>query len=238
MLLLQVNDIEQTLLHRARPHSAILASVDAKCAKFMRAFHQQPANVGHSLLLGVEAIQTLVGMLAQEPPDIAGGTAAFATKLFDVVESMLPENVTTAHDLAEFRGAWMDTFARLPSTVQSVTDDIQAFTTGGDPDKLMNAVQTILTNASMVLDGFVPEEVGVEINRYIEAIIDVTDGLGNGLGAFARGDAAGAVESIYNGVRASVNDLVPPEIQNDATYQQVVGLLEVVIGNISTHVLD
>lgn len=239
MSLLQVNDVEQALLHHAKPPSlAVLAVVDVNCAQEIRKFHRGHGTVGQSLLLGVQAIQEAVDLFMQSPPDIAGGTSALATKLLLAVEKMLPDNVTQGDNFASFRDAWMDTFGELPATVQAISKDIEAFEKDGEPHNIMNAVQTILTNATLALSRFVPEETSLEITRYVEAVIDVVDGIGNGLVAFASGDAPGAIESMYHGVRAAVNDLVPSDVQNDATYQTVLSLLDSTLGSISKHVLE
>jgi hypothetical protein len=238
-MLMQISDIEKALQFHAGPKAApMLASIDATCARHIRERHRTPEQVGQSLLDGVQAIQASVQLFMQSPPDITGGISTLATQLLSVVEHILPETLASGEEFSRFRQSWMDTFTALPSTVEGIQEDLETFAEGGEPHLLVDAIETILTNATVAVIRFVPEETGAALAQYMAAIVDVFDGLGNALTSFENGDTPGAVELLYEGLKAAANDLVPFELRNDATYQAVVSLLDGTLGSLSQHFLE
>uniref|UniRef100_A0A7S2I6U0 Ricin B lectin domain-containing protein n=1 Tax=Zooxanthella nutricula TaxID=1333877 RepID=A0A7S2I6U0_9DINO len=155
------------------------------------------------------------------------------------MEELIPEHVRAAvEEFDDIRTVWNATFASLPSAVQSIRDDLEAFAATGASDRAVRAVNTFLLEASAIASRILPEEVGNEMARYLGAIGDVFDGVGDGIEAFGEGDAAAAIEAMYKGVKAAAVDLIPAELQNDETYGAIVAVLDGTVGSLSRHVLE
>mmetsp|Transcript_81780 Transcript_81780/g.243917 ORF Transcript_81780/g.243917 Transcript_81780/m.243917 type:complete len:627 (-) Transcript_81780:52-1932(-) len=233
-------DMEDALRRRATSTRAAsaLEAADAICAAHARARRASPEAVAQSLLAGVDAIEAASRLFMHSPPNVTGGLSTLSVRLLLAVEGLIPESTKSSSGFATFRTAWMDAFAQLPATTASIREDLTAFSQTGDAQKLMDAIEAVLVEVTTVVTTFLPQQTAEQLATYIGAVSDVFDGVGAGVVAFAAGDAPGAVESIYKGLRDATNDLVPDSLQGDATYQAVVAVLDSTLGSLSRHVVE
>lgn len=225
--------------HRGALSSTSVLRVDAaRIAAHVRSHGSDPAKLATSLQLGLEAFDAAAEFWTVSPPRVAEGISVLATELFKVVEVMIPENTSSTDDFAEFRKEWMRIFNELPAIAQSIEDDVEAFAIDGATDKLIRAINTVLLEVGTVVTRLLPEETGVEVAKYLGAVMDVIDGVGEGIEAFENGEAGVGVEAIYEGMKAAVEDLVPLEVRNNVTYIAVVSVLDATLGSINRHMLE
>jgi len=191
-----------------------------------------------ALTAGVTAVARAMVFFTASPPNTTAGIETLAKNLLISVHSLLPDVVQESGSEEQFQETWMSSFISLPAAVQSIRDDIAAFEEEGSIDNLLRAMNTIMLEASSVITKFLPEQTANYVDRFIGSIVDLVDGIGDGLEAFEQGDAVASVELIYRGVKAAADDLVPEDFKNDDTYRTMVEVLDGSIGSLSKHVLE
>lgn len=210
---------------------------DARVAVHIKAFSSDPDNVASVLQAGINAILAAVVHFAAEPPQIAIGVSELGVKLFESLEMLLSEEHRSTEEFRAIRTRWITTFGAIPDTEESVKKDLNLFVENGDNKALVRAIITIVNEAGQILGATLPET-GNEIMKYLSAISDAMETIGDGWGNFFQGNTIQGIEGIYGGLKLVAESILPAEIQNSEVFDKFVGSMDNVVSLISNTVLD
>lgn len=134
--------------------------------------------------------------------------------------------------------AWGELVQALPATVESLATGIRAFNEEGDISAFVRVCSAVIKELASLITLAVPEEVGVEVAKYMGALEDAVEGFDEAMEAFAAGNTTAAVSAVYSGIRSAASGLLPEGVQQDETFQAVAGALDTVFQDLSKTVLE
>jgi len=186
-------------------------------------------KVSELLTLGVDALTNAITIFSDDEPDIEYGFQVAQVKLWKLITKIVPDGEQDSEKMTTAKQVWDSAFESAPD----ITEDVMDFRKSGDTDKLISAVQTILSTGLSGCSKVFPEEA-----KYFTALEDLLAGIGESWDEFTAGNTVKAVEVVWGALKTSVDDLVPEEWADDDTYALVMGTVDRVIGNLSHHVLE
>jgi len=237
-LLLQA--AEAQLLARARrrpPLAQRLVLADGQIAQSLRRSRMDPHELASAVGGGIVAILEAVGHFTAVPPRIGEGIGALGRNLLRVVDPLREQFNNTA-EFEDFQREWNQFFDDVPELVDGVQEKITNFTENGRPDLLVLAIGDILVTLSDGVMKFVPHQTALEVVKYVDSVGDILNAIGISWSGFESGQEIQAIEDLYYGLRAAVEQMTPEDLRNDATYKLVIGTLDGVVANLSDTVLS
>jgi hypothetical protein len=171
------------------------------------------------------------------PPRIGEGLNVLGTKLLQAVDEPIRQHFNDTAAYSAFAAEWMAFFEEAPETVAGIQGNFTTFNEEGRPEALVAGISNILTALSDGVMRFVPSETAQEIVKYVDAIADLLMATGNAWTGFESGQTPQAIEDLYFGLRATLDQLIPSDIQTNETYQVIIGTLDGVVGGLSETVL-
>jgi hypothetical protein len=188
-----------------------------------------PKKVSELLTLGVDALTNAITVFTDDEPDIEYGFQITQVKLWKIITKIVPDEKQDSETMSTAKEVWDAAFESAPD----ITEDVMDFRKTGDTDKLISAVQIILSTGLSGCSKVFPEEA-----KYFTALEDLFAGIGESWDEFTAGNTVKAVEVVWGALKTSVDDVVPQEWADDETYALVMGTVDLVIGNLSHHVLE
>jgi len=231
---------EARLMARAKQRPSVrlqLMQADSELASCLQRSRMEPLDLGKAVGSGLVAILEAVKHFTATPPKIGEGIAALGKNLLAVVDP-LREKFNNTATFEDFEREWNKFFDDVPQLVDGVEQKIEKFTGDGRPDGLVLAIGDILTTLSDGVMKFVPHETALEIVRYVDAVGDILNAVGSSWIGFESGKEVQAIEDLYSGIRAAVEQMIPEAIRNDETYKTIVGALDAAVGDLSQTVLS
>lgn len=188
-----------------------------------------PKKVSEILTYGLDAITSAITIFSEDPPDIEEGFETCQLKLWKLVQKIVPKEKQNIDKMKTAKEVWDTTFENAPSIVENIMD----FRESSETASLISALRTITTTAIQVVSQVFPDEL-----KYLVSLGDLVDGIGESWDHYRDGDTSQAVESIWNAMKTSVDDVLPSSLTGDATYQLVMSTIDASIGKMSAHVLE
>jgi len=212
---------------------------ELEVVRHIRRLRESPPNVGLALSKGIEAIQAGVVLFEKDPPEIEHGISKMGTSLLESLDAVLsPEGKAAWKNYDSFAKSWKKLFEQLPTTVGTVAQNVQTFSSTGQTSHLVKAIHEILDQGSQVVYGSAPNQVGKEIAKYLGSLKETVGSLGEALSGFEKGDIATGISDLYFGLRRATDPLLPDHVKSHDAYDLVVGTTDSVIGSLSRHVLE
>jgi hypothetical protein len=173
-----------------------------------------------------------------QPPRVQDGLRALGTNLLEAVRAPVEEAYRDPASFQQFEQAWMNFFDTALTKSPSIQGNITVFQEDGNPDAVILAVSDILNLLGEGVVEFVPMRTAQEVIKYVDAVADVLGALGTSWAGFENGQEAQAIEDLYAGLRAALDNVLPANLKNDETYKLIIGTLDGVIFNLSETVLE
>lgn len=213
--------------------------MDNIAAVHIRSLFSSPTKVAEALGGGFDAIKSALSSLSQEDPDIEGGFDVFGSSLVEVISGLLPSNIKGSTLFTDFKTKWSDALVLLRGAAD-MRAELNSWGKDGKIDDIILALSTSLKElAGVAQTSFLPQT-GLEIAKLLFGLRDSLEGAGEGIILLEEGDQLDGVRSVYDGLKAAVDDLVPGDLMNDNTYAAVVegasGKLGGVIRDLLEHV--
>jgi len=226
-----------------KPAVSSASAVDSpelgQVVRHIRRLSESPSNLGAALSKGVQSIQNGVVLISQDPPQISSGLSVMGISLLDALDYLLTdEGKGNWTDYDNFVKAWNQTFNNIDATFANVTNNFNMFSVTGKTSYLIKALHTVLDEGGIVAYASAPNQVGQEISKYLSSLKETVSSLGEALNGFEKGEIAGGIEDLYFGIRRASEPWVPSDLQNDLTYNAIMGATDDVMGSLSRHVLD
>merc|ERR1712232_955988 len=79
---------------------------------------------------------------------------------------------------------------------------------------------------------------GAEVKKYLNAIAEAFETMGVSWQKFAEGRTAEGIEAVYWGLRSITDSVMPDAIKDNEVYDTVIAALDLVLGNLSKHILE
>lgn len=228
------------MLARARrrpPLAQRLVLADGQIAQSMQRSRMDPHELGGAIGGGIVAILEAVRHFTAVPPRIGEGIGALGKNLLRVVDPLREQFNNTA-EFEDFQREWNQFFDDVPKLVDGVEEKITNFTENGRPDLLVLAIGDILVTLSDGVMKFVPHQTALEVVKYVDSVADILNAIGISWSGFESGQEIQAIEDLYYGLRAAVEQMIPEDLRKDETYKLVVGTLDGVVADLSDTVLS
>jgi hypothetical protein len=229
---------------RARAHQKAdvplkiqLLQADAQIAQCLQQRRVDPQDIAASVFRGLAAVQEALAHFMASPPRIGQGLNVLGTKLLQALDEPVRAQFNDTSAYTAFTAEWMAFFDKAPETVAGIQGNLTAFNEEGRPQALVTGLTNILIALSDGVVMFVPVETAQEIVTYVDAVTDLLDVVGNAWTGFESGHTTQAIEDLYFGLRATIDQVIPSGIQNNDTYSVIVGTLDGVVGDLSETVL-
>jgi len=235
-LLLQASDAMLARARRRPPMRSRLVLADGQIAQTLQRSRMSPNDLANAVSGGLMAMKVAVTHLTMKPPQIGEGIRAMGKHLLLVVDPVRPLFNNTV-EFEEFEREWMQFFEEVPEKVDSVQDKLERFAEEGRPDQLVLAMGEILATLCDGVVKFVPHETATEVVKYVDAVGDIFNAVGVSWVGFESGREVEAIEGLYFGIRAAVEQMVPEDIRNDDTFKLVIGTLDAVVADLSNTVM-
>jgi len=210
---------------------------DGQIAQALQRSRMDPHEVGGAVGGGIVAVLEAVKHFTAVPPRIGEGIGSLGKNLLRVV-APLRERFNNTAEFEDFEREWMKFFDDVPALVDGVEEKITQFTEDGRTDLLVLAIGDILVTLSDGVMKFVPHETALEVVKYVDSVGDVLTAIGTCWSGFESGEEIQAVEDLYYGLRAAVEQMIPEDLRNDETYKLVIGTLDGVVADLSDTVLS
>jgi len=203
----------------------------------MRAFMAQPGNVAAAIAKGVMGLRATLPFFTAEQPQLAQGLTVLGAELFDALAMMVSEEARNSEELLEVQEAWGEFLLNLPSTAEDLAEGVQEFNEDGDIAAFVRVCNTVIKELGRLATRLMPEPVSAEVAKFMSALEDAVEGFDEAMVAFTSGNATGAIQVIYAGIRSAASSLLPDDLQQDETFSAVAGALDSVFGDLSGTVL-
>mmetsp|Transcript_5290 Transcript_5290/g.11985 ORF Transcript_5290/g.11985 Transcript_5290/m.11985 type:complete len:582 (-) Transcript_5290:231-1976(-) len=190
------------------------------------------ADVGRAFLHGIEAWSKSSELFTQDPPDIEGGLEVLHRDLWQIVEIVVPESEQGTQRFQEGEKAFHHLFQAAKQGIE-LRKDILTFAREGDTEALVSGMGRILQEVTELSEDYFPGA-----TKYLHALRDFSDGVGEGWTMYGSGNVDGALVKIWDSLKIAVDELVPDDVQNQQTYQLVMGTVDGVVGEMSRHILE
>jgi len=240
-LLMQVGLQSRALQQRAavaHERSNRTQLTDAVVATHIKSYSRDATNVAGVIQKGLQAIISSTMHFSVQPPRVAEGITALGEELFECVSLLLSDDHKATDEFQHFKNAWDAGFLSIPGNSESIETDIDRYTRDGNAPALIRAVGSIINEAGIIVSNFMMPETGSEVVKYLSAVNQAFVTLGESWDAFAEGKTVDGIESIYWGLRSITDGLMPDILKDNEIYNTIIGTLDFVIGNLSTHVLE
>eukprot|EP00929_Paragymnodinium_shiwhaense_P003696 TRINITY_DN1042_c1_g2_i1.p1 TRINITY_DN1042_c1_g2~~TRINITY_DN1042_c1_g2_i1.p1 ORF type:complete len:770 (+),score=130.45 TRINITY_DN1042_c1_g2_i1:76-2385(+) len=211
---------------------------DQHLANHIRVFSRDASNVARVIQQGITALIEAVMKFTASPPQVADGIVGLGTQLLKCVELLLPDAETSGKQFLDFKAAWNSAFERIPGAAESIQADIELYIRDGDTPVLIRAIGSIIAEAGALVVSFLPAMTAVEVNKYLNAVVEAFETMGLSWAEFAAGRTVEGIEAIYWGLRSITDSLMPDSIKNNEVYNTIIGALDLVLGNLSKHILE
>jgi hypothetical protein len=186
---------------------------------------------------GINAILAAVVHFSADPPQIAVGISELGVKLFESLEVMLSEEHRSSQEFQAIRTQWLQAFEAIPDTTESVKKDLNLFVEDGDTKALVRAVITIVNEAGQLVGVSLPAA-GDEVTKYLNAISEAFEAIGDGWGEFFLGNTIQGIEGMYGGLKLVAQSILPADVQNSEAFDNFVGKMDDVVSMLTNTVLD
>lgn len=215
-----------------------LAALSAKAASHMRKYREVPDNTAVALSAGILAVTTAMPYFTSDPPQFDEGFAIFGAGLMSAISSMVPEDTRSSPEFAAFTLAWNRAVESLPLLVPGISMGLEDYRREGDIAALMRVWDLEIRELGTLVTQYLPQEIAMEVTRYLGALQDVLDGFDEAMDAYEAGNTSSAVESIYTAMRVATDELVSEELRNHQTYAAVMASMDTVFTDFSKTVLE
>jgi hypothetical protein len=202
-----------------------------------KSFGVDPSNTAGAIQCGLQAIITSTAHFMAETPRISDGIVELGLELFQCVVQLLTQEQTN-QKFIDFKQSWTATFEGIPGTVKKIEADIKLYISTGEPPPLIRAIGSIIHTASSIVTEFLPAETGTEVQKYLDAVSETFQVMGQSWDDFTEGQTAEGIESIYLGLRGIFDGLAPEAWKNNTIYTAVISSLDTILGKLSKHVLE
>jgi len=205
-------------------------------------FSQDPKNIAEFHLEAQKTIMEAIKKFSnfedvEEGPDIVGGISVVAEGFFKLTKLLLPEGAKSGPEFAEFEEAWFTVFSDLPKVDEDIRKHIDAYNKDAKAHELAHVVRICVRTAVTTMREFLPEEALAEVGKYFDGIEEIMDGVVESWTAFVEGHTVQGVAAAYDGLTGAAKAVLPASIQNDATYQTIMGVLDHQIASLNDYVL-
>lgn len=211
---------------------------DQHLSNHIRAFSRDASNVARVIQMGITALISAVSHFTASPPRIGDGILELGTELLKCVELLMPESEVSGTEYQNFKAAWNEAFERIPGAAESIQADIELFIRDGDAPVLIRAIGSIIAEAGALVVSFLPPMTAVEVNKYLGAVVEAFETMGVSWAEFAAGRTVEGIEAIYWGLRSITDSIMPDSIKNNEVYNTIISALDLVLGNLSKHILE
>jgi hypothetical protein len=238
-LLIQTAEVKMRARAAQRPPvQMMMIQADGQIARMMQKRNADPAQVAMAIQKGLAAVMEAVRHFMAQPPEVEMGLNVLGARLLEVVKEPVEQHYNDPTAYAAFEEGWMSFFDTAATVAPSVQGNITLFTEDGSPDAIIMAVSDILTILTEGVVEFVPQETAQEVVKYVDAVADVLGALGTSWAGFESGQEAQAIEDLYFGLRAALDQVLPEDLQNDETYKLIIGTLDGIMYNLSETVQE
>jgi hypothetical protein len=231
LVLLQVQT--QTTLQLA--HVGSVSSTSA--VLHMRTYTSNPMNVASVIQCGIQAVLGAIMHFSVEPPRIMEGITQLGTDLLKCVEKMFEPKDLKADGYVHFKEAWEISFQEIGPAAQSIEADLAWYSREGHTPALIRAIGSIIGEAGVICR-FLPPDVGMEVRKYLDVVVESFDTMSTSWDEFSKGNTVDGIEAIYWGLRTITSSFIPDVLKDNEVYNTIIGTLDFVLGNLSTHVLE
>jgi hypothetical protein len=211
---------------------------DLRTANHIRSFSRDASNVARVIQRGITGLINSISHFTATPPRVADGIVNLGTELMECVLLVMPEDEKGTEEFQRFRNAWNDAFDRIPGAAESIQHDIEVFIRDGETPILIRAIGSIIAEAGNIVTGFLPGNTGAEVKKYLNAIAEAFETMGVSWQKFAEGRTAEGIEAVYWGLRSITDSVMPDAIKDNEVYDTVIAALDLVLGNLSKHILE
>eukprot|EP00929_Paragymnodinium_shiwhaense_P046608 TRINITY_DN23728_c0_g1_i2.p1 TRINITY_DN23728_c0_g1~~TRINITY_DN23728_c0_g1_i2.p1 ORF type:complete len:484 (+),score=90.63 TRINITY_DN23728_c0_g1_i2:76-1527(+) len=211
---------------------------DQHLTNHIRTFSGDAANVARVIQQGITALIQAVSHFTASPPRVGDGILELGTELLSCVELLMPDAEVAGDEFQNFKSAWNEAFERIPGAAESIQADIELFIRDGDAPVLIRAIGSIIAEAGALVVSFLPPMTAVEVNKYLNAVVEAFETMGVSWAEFAAGRTVEGIEAIYWGLRSITDSIMPDSIKNNEVYNTIIGALDLVLGNLSKHILE
>jgi len=211
---------------------------DSEAASHMQVLSRDASNVAGVLQKCMSALLASTTHFTAQPPRVVDGITELGKGLLEPVEMLVPDGLQKNDVFQKFKTAWADVFVRIPEAFKSIKEDIELYIETGEGQYLVRAISSILEEAVLVVNNWLPQNTAMEINKYLDSFADMVDAMGASWGDFTDGKTVDGVESIYWGLRSVTDSLLPDSVKSEEAYDTIVSGLDLVLGSLSKHVLE
>jgi len=190
---------------------------------------------------GIQAVINAVTKFTQKPPHIHDGITGLGEDLLKVFEPLLKKVLSDA-EYDRLEADWHAFLGTVPDTLTKIEENIQQYIDEGTSQTLVWAIADILGMINDIVSIGLEaesEDLALEVSRYIDAVEEVVNAVGDTWADFEKGDLTSSVEAaetLYQATFAAVEKLLPEHITADETYVIVTDALDEVMASLSTHV--
>lgn len=221
-----------------KSRASTASQVDSsQVAAHIRAFLAQPNNVAAAIAKGVMGLRSAMPFFTAEQPQLSKGLTILGTELFDAMAMTVSEETKNSQEFMDVQEAWDEVLLTLPSTAEDLAEGVQEFNEDGDIGAFVRVCNTVIKELGALTTRLMPEPVSAEVAKFISALEDAVEGFDEAMVAFTAGNATGAIQMIYAGIRSAASSLLPEDLQQDDTFSAVAGALDAVFGDLSGTVL-
>ena len=214
-----------------------MVALDQAAAQHISSLFSSPAKVAAALAGGFDAIKSALSSFSKAVPDIDAGFSAFGLSLFEVVSGLLPADVTGTKQFKDFELQWSDALGLLGEKAD-VLAELGSWAMDGKVKDLVLALSTALSELAGTAQASPLPATGIEIAKFLFGLRDSLEGAGEGILLLEEGDQLDGVRSVYDGLTAAVDDLVPSDLMNDDMYAAVVKGASGDLGGVITGLLQ
>jgi len=207
----------------------------AGVAAYVRGFLSDLLNAANALKVAVLAVRGAVPFFLTG--EMSEGLGALTAGLFDAVVFILPTSVTQSTAFADLRQKAHHVAQVLPGIVGRVASGIKAFKQEGNISALVTSCLIVVEEFGPFAMQFLPDEVKVEVGKYLGAVEEVLSGFGSAIATYSAGNMSDAIVQMYSGLRSAIGELLPEEWSSNENFTSVVEVLDSTIGSLSSTVL-
>jgi len=148
----------------------------------------------------------------------------------------LPPQIAQSPFFMKFAKDVNGTLQGLTGALELV-DALKVYAKEGNTGMLVNVLTSALDQVASVANNDFLRNTGYHIARFMSALSDVLQGAGTSLDFIEEGEQLTGISSLFSGLMAAIDGLVPVDLQNNNTYVDIVKGVEGELGGMLRDVL-
>jgi hypothetical protein len=210
--------------------------------------------LGTSLKNAIDAVNKAVRRYwSAKPPQILKGLEKLGKGLFKDLKKPLAGHFNEA-EMKLFEGKFMSFFGQKAADLDGVTDNIKRFEKTAEPHLCVEAVENVLEELIIGIEGMVPEKTALEINKFMDSFIETLDALSEGWSDYLEtkkeDEQKQAVKYMDKNLKKAMDTVIPKKAKlielgvwteswkKEDAYETVLGTIDGCLQSLTKDIMD